>query len=261
MADEEDVREGEPDPNAPAPGEEEEGNEEEQQPTVEELAAKAGWVPKDQFRGDPEKWRPAHDYLLVGKETVSKLGRKLNDMESTMSRMTQVSESFYQERLQEQEARLLAQRREAIEAGDVETVDTIDKQRDTLKQRYNGANGKPAELTQFERENEWLGKDKRATSLAVTVCDENQHLPVAEQLRLAREEVHRRFPEYAPKQVKEQAQVNQPDSRTSGKRSGKKGFNDLPPEAQKAARHFEDTHGIAKDEYAKRFFAKQEKAA
>jgi hypothetical protein len=49
---------------------------------VEERARRIGWVPKDEFRGDPAKWSPAADYLERGERTLPILlerNRKLDD--------------------------------------------------------------------------------------------------------------------------------------------------------------------------------------
>jgi F0F1-type ATP synthase membrane subunit b/b' len=49
---------------------------------IEERARRIGWVPKDEFRGDPEKWAPADEFLERGERTLPILlerNRKIDD--------------------------------------------------------------------------------------------------------------------------------------------------------------------------------------
>lgn len=49
---------------------------------IEERARRIGWVPKDEFRGDPDKWSPAADFLERGERTLPILlerNRKIDD--------------------------------------------------------------------------------------------------------------------------------------------------------------------------------------
>lgn len=50
--------------------------------TVEARARRIGWVPKEEFRGDPERWAPAADFLERGERTLPILlerNRKIDD--------------------------------------------------------------------------------------------------------------------------------------------------------------------------------------
>lgn len=49
---------------------------------IEERARRIGWVPKDEFRGDPAKWAPADEFLERGERTLPILlerNRKIDD--------------------------------------------------------------------------------------------------------------------------------------------------------------------------------------
>ena len=57
-------------------------------PSVEELAQRMGWKPKEQFRGDPDKWRPADEFILQGHEIQRSLS---SDPRPTSRRSTRAT--------------------------------------------------------------------------------------------------------------------------------------------------------------------------
>jgi len=83
-----------PEGNAPAP--------ENNTPTLtaaEEKAMEQGWVPQDQWEGDPEQWRPAKEFLDRGElfkkiedqnRTIKEFKRALDDLKGHHSKTREV---------------------------------------------------------------------------------------------------------------------------------------------------------------------------
>lgn len=67
----------------------------------EEKARRLGWVPKDEFRGDPEHWRSADDFLARGEQLLpilkrdnDKLHRRLGDLEKQLKEQAEASKEL-----------------------------------------------------------------------------------------------------------------------------------------------------------------------
>lgn len=256
------------------PGEEEAGpaapetqqqDEPQDEPTVEELARQAGWTPKEDFRGNPEKWKPAHEYLRVEKDRVSSLGKKLKSVEDQLARMAQAQEFVVQTTLRDRDAYWQARMQEAFEAGDSEGYRVAQEQRSKLQEVAPVTQGPPPEAQEFaERHKSWFGSHPMATYLAHQTCEAwaKAGHPASKQLEEAEREVRKAYPELFPAAAsKPPASVNAPQERTHRSGRGKKGFSDLPREAQEAALKFEREHGVPKDDYAANYWKRIERTA
>lgn len=258
MADEELAPDEELEPIA-APVEEAEPIEESPEPsTVDALAAEMGWVPQDQFRGNPEDWKPADEFIRHGKEINRNLSRDLKDLRGTVENMSRTAGTLLEQQLAERDAYWQAKRNEAIEMGDREAVDHADTQRQALRERAQPSSDPVIET--WLGENRWMDTSPKAAATAWGVCQENQHLPHAEQLKLASAEVQKRFPElFANGSGRPAPAVARPGSRSTGASGRKKSFHDLPAEAQAVARDMHDRLGIPTDTYVANYFKDKEK--
>src|SRR3990167_2902764 len=130
-------------------------------PAVREVEAKAretGWVPKDEYRGDPTKWRPADKWVERGeigaaenkrlKERITRLEQDSADKIANLERMSAAA-------LKAQRAQIESQyetvKEKAVELGDTKQYKAADKaQKDALKEfdaaaterSEEGANGR-----------------------------------------------------------------------------------------------------------------------
>lgn len=102
---------------------------------VEQKAMDAGWVPQDQWDGDPDAWRPAKEFLDRGE-----LFKKIEDQKRTMQDMKKALEELktHHSKVRETEyARALqvlkAQKKTALEEGDADAVIKLDDQIDLVK--------------------------------------------------------------------------------------------------------------------------------
>lgn len=67
MTEEQEAPAAEAEPTAAPEGE---GEQQQPDPKVEARARDMGWVPKDRYKGDPEKWRSAEEYVRRGEEVL-----------------------------------------------------------------------------------------------------------------------------------------------------------------------------------------------
>ena len=96
---------------------------------VEERAYKMGWVPKESFKGDPAKWRPADEFVERGEMLIPILNKKIRTLEQ---RQKDKDESFtkylgdmrtklHSQKLDEHESR----KRQAVEEGDTDAYNRL----------------------------------------------------------------------------------------------------------------------------------------
>lgn len=102
---------------------------------VEQKAAEQGWVPQDEWEGDPEQWRPAKEFLDRGElfkkiedqnRTIKEFKRALEDLKGHHAK---TRETEYKRALEA----LKAQKKAALEEGDAAAVIEIDDQIDLVK--------------------------------------------------------------------------------------------------------------------------------
>lgn len=237
------------------------------QPTVEELAQKMGWQPKEAYRGDPEKWRPADEFIVAGHEIQRNLSQDLRKLRTTVDTIQQTSSEVFRQRLEDEKRELAARYEQAFEAGDMNATFRIGRQITEVDQKIAQPVTQPTvapEVEQFTTENaSWFNKDPLATERAVRITNElaAQGYSTAYQLAAAKRAVVTEFPHlFQSTTTATKAPSTHSAGRTTATVSGKKGFAQLPIEAQKVAQKMFDDHGVDKELYAKQFFITQERS-
>jgi len=223
--------------------------------TLEGLASEMGWRPKEEWKGDPEKWKPAHEFMRATVDVNHKLGNRLKGVEEQLQRVARTSVTITEREVAKERERLLREREEAFDAGDREAFQRAD--RELAKVATVVEPIIPDETQSFvERNSNWFQKDPEATAWAVNRADElaKTGLGHARQLAIVEREAKQLFPEFfeAEKPKAKPAPLNNPGARSAS--PARKGFASLPPEAQKAALDFEKKRGINREEYAKIYY-------
>lgn len=222
--------------------------------TVEGLASEMGWRPKEEWKGDPEKWKPAQDYLRATVDVNRKLGNRLKGVEDQLQRVARTSVAMTERAVAAERERLLAMRDEAFDNGDRETFQRADQELRRVETTVQPI--VPDETMSFvERNAHWFQKDAEATAWAVARTDElaKTGLGPARQLAIVEREAKQLFPEFfeAEKPKPKPAPLNTPGARSAS--PARRGFASLPPEAQKEALYFEKK-GVPREEYAKTYY-------
>jgi hypothetical protein len=166
-------------------------------------ARKDGWRPKDEWTGDPDKWKDAKAFVEYGDIETRVEARVRKEFEGRFAKLEKVSTKTIakiQADTQAEIARLKAERREAVKAGDVEAVEAYDARIET---KQNAKDDVDADA-EFKSRNEWYGDDDVLTSWAQTTsqkivkeyyADKGVQMPLEEMYAEVERRTKARFPE------------------------------------------------------------------
>lgn len=152
----------------------------------EERAMVHGWVPKDQWTGNPDEWVPAKVFNTRGDlfGRIAKDKRKISELEQTVGYLVEDRHKAYEEGYKKGLAELRAERREALEAGDVDRVEQIEDKIDEFKENHAArkqefeqkvAQNKQPDNPVFDAwhaDNDWYLADQTLTIYANEVAQE-----------------------------------------------------------------------------------------
>lgn len=236
---------------------------------VEARAKAMGWAPKEKWRGDPEIWVDAAEFVERGERVMPilransrkledkaaelerqnrELANQLTELRGSMDEFVGVQRDMMKERLAQQRTEIRRQLREARDSGDDTAIDALEnsletntKQQDKLEKQ---AEKPPAEETPppnphydaWRESNPWFGgtskEDRRKTALAMEYAREAAGQKLSEKA----------FFDYVDEQLAETAPppVRKTESgRPSGGGAaapGTGGFDKLPPDAKAQAK-------------------------
>lgn len=100
-----------------------------EQDQLEERAFKMGWVPKEDFKGNPDMWRPAADFVERGETMIPFLNRRIRGLEKQQIEkdkafdkyLGDMREKLHSQKVDEHEAR----KRQAVEEGDTDAYNRL----------------------------------------------------------------------------------------------------------------------------------------
>ena len=170
---------------------------------VQTEAEQIGWIPPTRFKGDPERFIDADEYIERGKTVLPIVKEQNKRLHSELevvraeSRRTAAALQKAQQAIEQMEERhtvatqkavenarvqLKAQLAAASEAGDHEGVAELTDQLTLMNKAEVKAEKKAAEtsppfvpdpdLVEWNADNPWYGKDKRKTALALGIAQE-----------------------------------------------------------------------------------------
>jgi len=137
---------------------------------AEEKALEQGWVPQDEWEGDPDQWRPAKEYLDRGElfkkiedqnRTIKEFKRALDDLKGHHAK---TRETEYARAL----TALKEQKKTALEDGDAAAVIKLDDEIDLVKEeqgrlKQGASSNEPAvdnsEFITWVDQNKWYNTD------------------------------------------------------------------------------------------------------
>jgi hypothetical protein len=251
--------------------------------TAETKARRLGWVPKEEFRGDPDKHRSAEEFLRRGEEILpilqrdnkrlhenfGKVEKELKETRETLQSFAEFTqknaEREYKKSLRELEARLDA----AIETADVTQARQLRKEIAELdggppapkpKPEPVGEPDKPAvdpEVASWIEQNDWFNKSASLRTYAVEEFGElEKRYPGKSQTELLAEVKQRtvdRFPDkFGINPKRENAAAVASPSAEGARRKAGKTYDDLPSEAKKACDKYVRTiPNYTRDKYVK----------
>lgn len=152
------------------PEPQEELQEEQQEETiqenpVEDRAVKMGWVPKEDFRGDPNNWRPAEEFVERGEMLIPILNKKIRNLEKQQgdkdkafaTYLSDMRDKLHSQKVDEHEAR----KRQAVDEGDTDAYTRLSDappKNDLPEYKPPAQKGDPI-FDDWIVENDWYQKD------------------------------------------------------------------------------------------------------
>jgi hypothetical protein len=178
---------------------------------IEERARAQGWVPKDEWDGDPAAWRPAAVFVdrgeLLGK--IKSQSTEMRELKTMVNYLAEQNRKLYEAGYEKAISELQYARDQAVEAGDSRAVRDLDKQiRDHEKAAAEAT--KPVQVKQsqhtaqelyqeFLQRNDWYEKDEVmqdwANGAAVKYKTKNPNAADNEVYTHLADEARRKFPE------------------------------------------------------------------
>jgi hypothetical protein len=229
-----------------------------------DLAQKIGWVPRDQFSGPPEAWKPADQFIIDGRAIQSDTAAQLKAVRAELETVARTSASIVEQQVNDRVAALRTQHAEAVEAGDADQALKIAQTIDTTLATAKPAAGPSPEAAAFaDRNSTWFQKpgNEYATARAIEICNTlaaQGYKDHGTQLRIAEQRLRQEMPQLfgANGQRKDPPGVNAPGSRGAPPSNRQKGFADMPKEAQDIARDMVERKVIkSTDDYTRNYFA------
>ena len=245
-------------------------------PEVEDKARRMGWTPKDEFRGDPDKWRSAKEFvdrgenmLPIMRDRVQRQETKIAELERTVREFADFNSKADQRAYERAFKDLKTQQIQAVAAGDAEGFMKVDQAIEDLrkeaaeKPKMKAADpGEDPEYQDWEARNKWVTTDKEAKAYAESYGEylrkTGSRLTGADFLDEVTKAVKKEFPAKFSNPRRESApSVEGGIPRAKG---GGKGYADLPGEAKAACDRFVKNSGgkMTREMYTKQYFDQEE---
>lgn len=186
-----------------------------EEPTEHEVRAmEKGWVPKAEWKGNPEDWRPAKDYLdrgeLIGK--IMAQGKQLDELRQAVSYLSEKEKKQYVAGFNKAIEEMKARRNEALSEGDVveaakfdDKLDELKEQAREAKQAVQATNVAPPPSPDFlswADRNKWYTGQNPESAYADRIGwefkEKNRGSSEAEMLEAVEKAVRKKFPEVFP---------------------------------------------------------------
>lgn len=252
-------------------------------------ARQGGWVPKDEWRGNPDDWRDAPDFNKRGREILPYVRRQLDEereareserkeFEQRIERLQKMQRKSL-ERMRDRDAAAFGEaKRYAVERGDTDTYDRLSKEEQEALKAYDDdpseeddksaddplAHLPPADRSTIES---WASANQAWANDPVVggycgqqfqrIRRESPGMPVKDQLAEAEQMTRRKFPEAFGISRSRPDAVEGSNGRGAARSHGGRFAAKLPPEAKAAFRQDVEDGIYKPDEieaYAKEYF-------
>lgn len=195
-------------PEQQAPEQTQQPQQTEQHDSYESQAREQGWRPKEEYEGDPEKWRPAKEFVergeLFGK--IDSMGRELKETKKALKMLQEhnakIKETEYARAVSELKALQKKHLEEGNSDGYLETTELLTDIKAEQKAREVAAqsqtNQPDPRFVAWTNQNQWYGKDAEMRQYADVVgmgyAQQNPGLDPEEVLSFVTAQVRARFP-------------------------------------------------------------------
>lgn len=228
--------------------------------SYEEQARTQGWRPKEEFEGDPEKWRPAREFVergeLFGK--IDSMGKELKETRKALKMLqehhTKVKETEYARAVTELKALQKKHLEEGNSDGYLEATELLTDLKAEQKAREVAAEITPQQpdprFVNWTQENQWYAKDAEmrefADSVGMGYAQRNPGIDPEDVLKYVTQQVKKTFKDkfVNPNREKPSSVEGASNAPSSGK-----GSFQLTDEERKVMNTFVRTGVMTKEEF------------
>lgn len=225
---------------------------------VEALASEFGWTPVEGWRGNPDDWVPAGEFLKSAAKLHKRTREDVKELRRTAERLERTAGQIAQEKFERLRSEWERAHVEAVENGDPAAARKAAAELDRIERQSTEQVAGDDPERMFAAANPWYGKDEDATALAqgVSMRLAQQGRTIDEQLEAAQAAVRKRFPElFGETAPKRRAPAVHDAATRSVPPSKEKGAANLPPSARNAGLDFVRRGMVdSLEEYAKTWF-------
>lgn len=261
-----------------------EATEEPQEAPSTDYEAKAsdmGWVPQDEWRGDPKLWRPAEEFVKRGENLIPILNDRIKRLESDFKmaakvneqELTNIKKESYEKAKAEYDAKLVSLKDAEIRAfqeGDQEEFEKVREAKENLAPPkevvVEEQNTMSPDFEPWVKKNPWYTEDKELHAYAdnigqamVTAARENnEFISDAELYKRVESAVKAAFPAKFTNPKREEPSGVE-GATPAPKKSDSKAFADLPSDAkgqyERMRKKFAlQNREITKEQYAEAYY-------
>jgi hypothetical protein len=224
--------------------EQDEGGDPPSTPSVEELASRMGWRPKEEYDNPDKPWKPAHEYILFTHELERNRHTEVRGLKQQLDVMAKTTADILKDRLEAQRSELTSRYNQLVEEGDAAEAFKVSQRLVDIDRRVATPpqqGPSPAGQEFAQRNASWFNVDPAATVRAIEITNKLAAMGKSDEEQLAAAEriVRNEFPDHFRDQRNGQRQppaVHRPGSRSPGASNREMTFADLPAENQKVAR-------------------------
>ncbi len=200
---------------------------------IERDARAQGWTPKEEFKGNPDNWKPAKQYVEWGvlQDNIKNLSGQVKGMKKSHNEEISNMNKYWEAALKEKEASLKAAMKVAVEDGDHDAVDNITAAQMENKEAQNALKKQPDPDAKtddqlkalWEYNNKWIvdPTDKRSAVANIAYnFAKSEGKSMAEVLEFVDAEIQKEFPDGNKSGARVNPNRNNPSDFSSGGRNG-----------------------------------------
>lgn len=250
------------------------GQPQEQQPNPDEdKARRMGWVPKEEFRGDPSKWVSAEEFNRRGEEQLPLLRANLRRTEQELAELRETTRKFaefhkrveqesYSRALETLRQEKIAARQEFDVAKEMEVDEKIAELKQKGPPKDEPAPQKEQQLdpdyVAWMEENPWA-QDREAYAIGMAIGEKLRSQGDRTTGRAFLDKIKLQMVDKYPQLIPGMDNPNRRQPAAVGQsttlpKKAKKTFSDLPSDAKEACRDFVKRGFITEEQYIKDYF-------
>lgn len=255
-------------------------------------AGRKGWVPKDKFKGDPSKWKPASAYLEAGRRFEKNTQRELAELRAKYADLEKTGQAFakfHEEAMARKDSEIAQaiketkqRARQAVRDGDDDLAETLEERVELLQEERAGIKQQVKEVNKEEQQikqpdgavnpvvrewiedgNEWFNADPELRQYALDVGNEMRRMGESaqgrEMLDLVAERVRKDFPRRFGKKQEPARRADQVSSDTGAGSASEYNVHSLPAEDLALMKEGIQRKWFTKDQFLKSYFSGEKK--